>query len=122
MGEAQREAAGVRGSLLTVSPSPVLAPRVGVAGCGAPHCGRGHQHRLLVGRRAAAGTGGLPDPELALASAGCHPAVCPRHHQHLVRVASKWEWETQPRHKQLETKIQRQGREKWLSCKHTPLF
>lgn len=58
--------------------------RAGVAGCGAPHCGWGHQHHLLDSGGAAAGTGWVPDPELAVASASCHPALCPRHHQHLA--------------------------------------
>ncbi|XP_012928428.1 solute carrier family 22 member 7 isoform X2 [Heterocephalus glaber] len=60
------------------------ATRAGVAGCGAPHSGWCPEHHILVRRRHAAGTGWVPDTGLAMASAGCHPALGPGHHQHLA--------------------------------------
>lgn len=96
--------------------------RVRVAGCGTPRCGWGHQHHLLDRRGTAAGPGRVPDSELAVASAGCLPALCPRHRQHLVRPGSSWEWEIHTAKVRLESKIQDRGLERALSCWHTLLF
>lgn len=82
---------GGRALLTPANSFPVSRARV--AGCGAPHCGWGHQHHLLDRRGDAAGPGRVPNTELAVASASCQPAVCPGHHQHLVRMASSWDWE-----------------------------
>lgn len=82
---------GGRARLAPANGLPVSRARV--AGCEAPHCGWCHQHHLLDRRGAAAGPGRVPNTELAVASASCHPAMCPRHHQHLVRMAGSWDWE-----------------------------
>lgn len=93
---------GCQGEMGPSAPPPppnCLCLRVGMAGCGAPDCGWGHQHHLLDRRCASAEPGWVPDTELAVASASCHPAMCPRHHQHLVRTTSSWSGRhIQPRH------------------------
>lgn len=58
---------------------PFPGPRAGVAGRGAPHCGRRPEQHLLDRGHDAAGTNWVPDQRLAMASAGCHPSLRPRH-------------------------------------------
>ncbi|XP_007484013.1 solute carrier family 22 member 7 isoform X3 [Monodelphis domestica] len=64
-----------------------LSDRVRVVRCWTPHYGRHPGQRLLVYGSDAAGSDWLPDPRLALAAAGCDPALCPGYPQPL---ASLW--------------------------------
>lgn len=59
-------------------------------GHGTPHRGRCPEQHLLDSGLDAAGTGRIPDTGLAMASAGCYPALCPRHPQPLVRPVGSW--------------------------------